>query len=94
MDLWSFFFRNANGREKGDNNMAKKVWKRVFRSGKLMPGQIERDRKLRRLIQAEFPPLPRPLIPRSLSASLKKQRIITQHGIILSYNPQKQILKN
>ena len=52
--------------------MAKKVWKRVFRTGKLTPEQVARDRKLRRLIQAEFPPLTRPPIPRSLSTSLKK----------------------
>ncbi len=52
--------------------MAKKVWKRVFRAGKLTPAEVARDQKLRRLIQAEFPPLPRRPIPRSLSASLKK----------------------
>jgi DNA-binding phage protein len=63
-------FRRANG--KGENNMAKKVWKRVFREEKLTPEQVKRDQKLRRLIQAEFPPLTRPAIPRSLSAALKK----------------------
>jgi DNA-binding phage protein len=52
--------------------MAKKVWKRVSRTGKLTPAQVARDQKLRRLIEAEFPPLTRPAIPRSLSASLKK----------------------
>ncbi len=52
--------------------MAKKLWKRVYRRGKLTSGQVARDEKLRRLIQAEFPPLPRPVLPRSLSASLKK----------------------
>ena len=52
--------------------MAKKVWKRVFRTGKLTPKQVARDQKLRSLIQAEFPPLPRPVLSRSLSASLKK----------------------
>jgi transcriptional regulator with XRE-family HTH domain len=52
--------------------MAKKVWKRVSRKGNLTPEQAARDRKLRRLIQAEFPPLARPVIPRSLSAALKK----------------------
>ncbi len=52
--------------------MAKKVWKRVFRAGKLSPEQVARDRKLRSLIEAEFPPWPRQPIPRSLSASLKK----------------------
>ena len=52
--------------------MAKKVWKRVSRTGKLTPEQVARDQKLRRLIQGEFPPLARPAIPRSLSASLKK----------------------
>ena len=52
--------------------MAKKVWKRVFRAGKLTPAQVARDQKLRSLIQAEFPPLARRPIPRSLSASLKK----------------------
>src|ERR1700758_1683062 len=52
--------------------MAKTVWKRVYRNEKLTPEQIARDQKLRRLIEAEFPPLRRPPIPRSLSASLKK----------------------
>src|SRR5947209_7188302 len=52
--------------------MAKEVWKRVFRKGKLPPEQVARDRKLRGLIEAEFPPLVRPPMPRSLSASLKK----------------------
>ena len=52
--------------------MAKTVWKRVYRKERLTPEQIARDEKLRRLIQAEFPPLRRPPIPRSLSASLKK----------------------
>jgi len=52
--------------------MAKKVWKRVFRKTKLTPEEVARDRKLRRLIEAEFPPLTRPAIPRSLSASLKQ----------------------
>jgi len=52
--------------------MAKKVWKRVYCEGKLTPEQAARDRKLRQLIQAEFPPLARPAIPRSLSAALKK----------------------
>lgn len=50
----------------------KKTWKRVFRTGKLTPAEVARDRKLRRLIEAEFPPSPRPVLPRSLSASLKK----------------------
>jgi transcriptional regulator with XRE-family HTH domain len=52
--------------------MAKKVWKRVFREDQLTPEQVKRDQKLRRLIQAEFPPLTRSAIPRSLSAALKK----------------------
>jgi hypothetical protein len=52
--------------------MAKKVWRRMFRTGKLTPEQVARDRKLRRLIEAEFPPLRRPAVPRSLSAALKK----------------------
>lgn len=52
--------------------MAKKVWKRVFREGKLTPAEVARDQKIRRLIEAEFPPLPHPPLPRSLSASLKK----------------------
>jgi transcriptional regulator with XRE-family HTH domain len=52
--------------------MTKKVWKRVFRRRKLTPAEIARDRKLRELIQAEFPPHRRPEIPRSLSYSLKK----------------------
>lgn len=52
--------------------MAKRVLKRIVRSGKLTPAQVERDQKLRSLIQAEFPPLARPPIPRSLSAALKK----------------------
>jgi transcriptional regulator with XRE-family HTH domain len=52
--------------------MVKPVWKRVYRKEKLTPAQIARDQKLRRLIEAEFPPLRRPPIPRSLSASLKK----------------------
>ena len=46
--------------------------KRVFRKGKLKAEQVARERKLRGLIQPEFRPLPRPPIPRSLSASLKK----------------------
>jgi hypothetical protein len=52
--------------------MAKKVWRREFRAGKLKPEQVARDRKLRLLIEAEFPPLHRPAIPRTLSAALKK----------------------
>ncbi len=52
--------------------MAKKVWKRVYRARRLTPAEVARDRKLRELIQAEFPPLRRPAIPRPLSASLKK----------------------
>jgi transcriptional regulator with XRE-family HTH domain len=52
--------------------MRKKTGKRVFRVGKLTPAQVARDRKLRALIQEEFPPLARRPIPRSLSASLKK----------------------
>jgi antitoxin component HigA of HigAB toxin-antitoxin module len=52
--------------------MAKKVVKRIFREGKLMPEQVARDQKLRLLIQAEFPPSPRPALPRLLSAALKK----------------------
>jgi hypothetical protein len=52
--------------------MAKKVWERIFRAGKLTSAQVARDQKLRRLIQAEFPPLPRRSIPRSLSAGLKR----------------------
>jgi DNA-binding phage protein len=63
-------FRNVSKR--GRNNMAKKVWKRVFRTGKLTAEQVARDQRIRRLVQAEFPPSPRPAIPRSLSASLKK----------------------
>ncbi len=54
------------------NDMAKRVWIRVFRKGKLTAEQVARERKLRALIQKEFPPLPRPPIPRSLSAGLKK----------------------
>ena len=67
--------------------MAKKVWKRVFRTGKLTPEQAARDRKLRRLIQAEFPPLPRPVLPRSLSASLKKAM---EHSPKTSYQLAKE----
>lgn len=52
--------------------MAKKVWRRAFRTGQLTPEQVARDRRLRRLIEAEFPPLRRPAVPRSLSAALKK----------------------
>jgi antitoxin component HigA of HigAB toxin-antitoxin module len=52
--------------------MARRLLKRIVRSGKLTPEQIERDQKLRGLIQAEFPPLARPPVPRSLSAALKK----------------------
>ena len=52
--------------------MEKKFGKRVFRKGKVSSELAARDRKLRELIEAEFPPLRRPPIPRSLSASLKK----------------------
>jgi hypothetical protein len=52
--------------------MVKKVWKRVFRTRKLTPEEVARDRKLRELIEAEFPPLRRPAISRSLSTALKK----------------------
>ncbi len=52
--------------------MAKRVWQRVIRKAKVTTEQAVRDRKLRRLIEAEFPPAPRQPIPRSLSASLKK----------------------
>ena len=67
--------------------MAKKVWKRVFRVGKLTPAQVARDQKLRRLIQAEFPPLARRPIPRSLSASLKKAM---KHSAKTSYQLAKE----
>ncbi len=50
----------------------KRAWKRIFRKEKLTPAQVARDRKLRRLIEAEFPPLSRPVLSASLSASLKK----------------------
>lgn len=52
--------------------MVKKTLKRVVRKTKLTPAQVTRDAALRRMIAAEFPPLDRPTIPRSLSASLKK----------------------
>jgi transcriptional regulator with XRE-family HTH domain len=52
--------------------VAKKDLKRVSRTGKLTPAQVTRDKKLRGLIQAEFPPSPRPALPRSLSVCLKK----------------------
>ena len=52
--------------------MVKKILKRVVRKTKLTPAQVTRDAALRRLITAEFPPLERPAIPRSMSASLKK----------------------
>ena len=52
--------------------MANKVPKRIYRTERLTPQQIARDRKLRSLIQGEFPPLSRPPISRALSASLKK----------------------
>jgi DNA-binding phage protein len=52
--------------------MAKRVLKRVFRKGLLNAEQVKRDEKLRRLIEAEFPPAPRPDIPNSLSAALKR----------------------
>jgi transcriptional regulator with XRE-family HTH domain len=61
-----------NANENGENKVAKRVWKRIFRAGKLTAEQAARDRKLRSLLLAEFPPLARPAIPRSLSASLKK----------------------
>src|SRR5438094_2804903 len=67
--------------------MTKKVWKRVFRTGNLAPEQVARDRKLRRLIQAEFPPLARPAIPRSLSAALKKAM---KHSAKTSYQLAKE----
>jgi hypothetical protein len=49
-----------------------KAGKRIFRKGKVPPEQLALDRERRQLIEAEFPPLARPPIPRSLSASLKK----------------------
>jgi ribosome-binding protein aMBF1 (putative translation factor) len=52
--------------------MARKVWKRVIRTERLTVEQAARDRKLRRLIEAEFPPSRQPSIPRSLSKVLKK----------------------
>src|SRR5437899_696574 len=52
--------------------MAKKVWKRSVRTEALTSPEIARDRRLRRLIEAEFPPLPRPPLSRSLSRSLKR----------------------
>jgi transcriptional regulator with XRE-family HTH domain len=67
--------------------MAKKVWKRVFRVGKLRPAQVARDRKLRRLIETEFPPLARRPIRRSLSASLKKAM---KHSSKTSYQLAKE----
>ena len=67
--------------------MAKKVWKRVFREGKLTPAQVARDQKLRRLIEAEFPPSPRPALPRSLSAALKKAM---KHSSKTSYQLAKE----
>src|SRR5262249_53306829 len=53
-------------------SMSMKVTKGVFRRRELTPAEIARDRKLRELIPAEFPPLRRSPIPRPLSASLKK----------------------
>lgn len=51
---------------------SKRTWKRVFRATKLNPAEVERDEKLRAMIQKEFPSVIRPPIPRSLSSSLKK----------------------
>lgn len=42
------------------------------RSAKLSPAEVARDRKLRQQIKAEFPPLERPALASSISASLKK----------------------
>jgi hypothetical protein len=52
--------------------MAKNDSKRVFRKSKLTPEEVARDQRIRRLIRAEFPPLRRPALSRSLSTSLKK----------------------
>ena len=52
--------------------MVKKVWKRVTRTDKLTSAQVARDQKLRSAVEAEYPPVIRPAIPRSLSMSLKK----------------------
>ncbi len=67
--------------------MTKKVWKRVFRKEKLTPAQVTGDRKLRSLIEAEFPPVPRPVLPRPLSASLKKAM---KHSAKTSYQLAKE----
>ena len=67
--------------------MAKRVWKRVFRKEKLTPAEVARDRKLRSLIEAEFPPLARPVLPCPLSASLKKAM---KHSAKTSYQLAKE----
>jgi transcriptional regulator with XRE-family HTH domain len=67
--------------------MATKIWKRISRKGNLTPSEVARDRRLRRLIQAEFSPLRRPAIPRSLSASLKKAM---KHSTKTSYQLAKE----
>jgi len=52
--------------------MAKRIWKRVIRTTKLTPAQAARDEKLRRRIEAEFPPLIRTPLSTSLTSALKK----------------------
>jgi hypothetical protein len=51
--------------------MAKKPFKRVYRSGKLSAEQAARDETIRRKVQAEFPPLEAASIAPVLSDPLK-----------------------
>jgi hypothetical protein len=44
--------------------MAKKLFKRIRRKGRLSPEEVARDREIRRKVQEEFPPLePKPDAP-------------------------------
>ena len=52
--------------------MAKKNTERLFRSTRLSPEQIAKDRDRRKQIEGEFPPKPRRAIPGSLGAALKR----------------------
>src|SRR5262245_48835362 len=72
---------------KSTKRMSNRVLKRVFRTRKLTPAEVERDRRLRELIEAEFPPLRRPPIRRSLTAALKKAM---KHSTKTSYQIAKE----
>lgn len=52
--------------------MGKKQLKRIMRSGELPKDQIAKDRKVRRKVQEEFPPVPNPPSTHPISESLKK----------------------